>query len=149
MKWKSGVYCLVAFILCNPCLASGSGGSTATVAPDKAVSPNADPISIKGTCTFRGRTSDWSAKLTAKGEGTYDAVYASSWGGRPMSYVGTIQTDLKEKISGTGKASGGGANGTFEFSGTFSKDGVAQCTYKEVNGQRSGTLTAEKPRGGL
>lgn len=141
-----GVSCLLALVLCNPCPASGLAGSTGAPAPAGADSKKAELTSVKGTYTFGGKTNSWSAQLTAKGEGTYDAVYASSWSGKPVSYVGTIKTDLKEKISGTGKANGGGANGAFEFSGKFGNDGLAQCTYKEVNGGRRGTLTAEKPR---
>lgn len=110
----------------------------------------ADLSSIKGTCVFGGKKSTWSAKLTPKGDGTYDAVYDSSWGGKPIKYVGTIKTDGKTEISGTGKASGGGANGTFEFSGTYGDDGIAKCSYKEVGGSRGrkGTLTAELPKTG-
>jgi|GEM_PF-3133626 len=100
---------------------------------------------IKGTYTFGGKTSTWTAKLTAKGDGTYSAVYVSSWGGATLNYVGTIKTDLKTEISGTGKPSGGRANGTFEFSGKYGGDGVAQCTYQEVGGRRSGSMTAEMP----
>ena len=148
MNMKTVGLCLSALLLGGACLASGLAGSSAAPAPAGAGSKKAELTSIKGTYTFGGKTSDWSAKLTAKGEGTYDAVYASSWGGKPMSYVGTIKTDLKESISGTGKASGGGANGTFEFSGKFGNDGLALCTYKEVNGRRSGSLTAEKPQSG-
>jgi len=101
---------------------------------------------IQGTCIFAGKKSTWSAKLTAKGDGSYDAVYVSSWGGRPLNYVGTIKTDQKGEISGNGRASGGGANGNFEFSGKYDKDGIAQCSYKEIGGRRSGTMTAEKPK---
>ena len=101
---------------------------------------------IKGTCIFRGKESTWSAKLAAKGDGTYDAVYVSSWGGATLNYVGTIKTDLKTEISGDGKASGGRANGTFEFSGKNGTNGIAQCSYKEVGGGRSGSMTAEMPK---
>jgi peptidoglycan/xylan/chitin deacetylase (PgdA/CDA1 family) len=102
--------------------------------------------SINGTCTFGGKKSTWSAKLTADGDGTYDAVYVSSWGGATLNYVGTITTDLKTEISGNGKAGGGKANGTFEFTGKFGDDGIAHCSYKEVNGGRSGSMTAEIPK---
>jgi len=142
---KPVVRCLLALFLGGACLVSGLAASTAATAPDKSVTKQAELTSIKGTCTFGGKLTDWSAKLKAKGDGTYDAVYVSSWGGKPRNYVGTIKTDLKKVISGTGKASGGGANGTFEFSGKYGDDGIAQCTYNEVNGRRSGSMTAEIP----
>ena len=116
-------------------------------APEAASTP-AQVTSIKGTCTFGGKKSTWTAKLTAKGNGTYDASYVSSWGGATLNYVGTIKTDLKTEISGDGKPSGGRANGTFEFSGKYGSDGVAQCTYQEVSGHRSGSMTAEMPARG-
>ena len=64
-------------------------------------------------------------------------------GGASLSYVGTIKTDLKTEISGTGKAHGGRANGNFEFSGKYGADSVAKCSYSEIGGRRSGTMTAE------
>ena len=62
-----------------------------------------------------------------------------------MTYVGQIKTDLKTEISGDGKSTGGGGNGSFTFSGKFGEGGVAKCPYKEVGGprNRSGTLTVE------
>lgn len=102
--------------------------------------------SINGTCTFGGKKSTWSAQLTANGDGTYDADYVSSWGGATLNYVGTIRTDLKTEISGNGKPSGGRANGIFEFTGKFDDDGIAHCSYKEVNGGRRGSMTAEMPK---
>lgn len=102
--------------------------------------------SIKGMCTFSGKQNPWSAKLTPKGDGTYDATYVSTWNGKALDYVGTVKTDLKSEISGSGKASGRGANGTFEFSGKYGNDGIAQCSYNEVNGRRKGTMTAEMPQ---
>jgi hypothetical protein len=134
-------------MLGGACLVSGLVVSAAFAAPDRAVGKPAEFTSIKGTCTFGGRESDWSAKLTAKEDGTYDAVYVSSWSGQPLNYVGTMKTDLKTEISGNGKASGGKGNGTFEFSGKYGTNGIAQCRYKEVGGRgRSGTMTAEMPR---
>ena len=108
----------------------------------------ANTTSIKGTCTWGSKQSTWSADLTARGDGTYDAVYVSSWGGKPLNYVGTIKTDLKTKISGSGKASGGSANGSFEFSGKYGADGIAKCSYWEVGGRRNrrGSMTAERPK---
>ena len=103
-------------------------------------------ISIKGTYTFGGKKSTWTAKLTAKEDGTYSAVYVSNWGGETLNYEGTIKTDLKTEISGNGRPSGGRANGSFEFSGKYSGDGIAQCTYQEVSGHRSGSMTAEMPK---
>jgi len=123
----------------------GLASSTNSTPPSE-TAKDAELTSIKGTCTFKGKNSDWSAKLKAKGDGTYDAVYTSSWGGKPGNYVGVMKIDLKKEISGSGKASGGRANGTFEFSGKYGDDGIAQCTYKEVNGHRSGSMTIETPR---
>ena len=104
------------------------------------------PTAIQGTFTFGGKSSTWSAKLTPKGDGTYDAVYVANWGGKPLNYIGTLKTDLKTEISGSGKANGQGANGNFEFSGKFDDKGVANCSYQEVNGRRAGALTAEVPK---
>ena len=126
---------------------SGMVVSTAVAEPDKAAVKPAELTSIKGTCKFGGKESDWSAKLTAKGDGSYDAVYDSSWGGKPLKYVGTLKTDLKTEISGDGKATEGKGNGIFEFSGKYGTNGIAQCSYKEVGGRgRSGTMTAEMPK---
>lgn len=146
MNRKTIARCLSSLLLGGACLVPGLGASTAFAAADKAADRSAEPMSIKGTCTFGGRNSTWSATLKAKGDGTYEAVYVSSWGGKPLNYVGTIKTDLKTKISGNGKATGGSANGSFEFSGKYGADGIAQCSYKEVGGRRSGPMTAEMPK---
>ena len=147
MNGKTVVHCLSMLLVGGVCLTSGLAISTAFAAPDNAAVKPAGITSIKGVCTFRGKDSDWSAKLTAKGDGSYDAVYISSWSGKPLSYVGTIKTDMKTVISGDGKASEGKGNGTFEFSGTYGTNGIAQCSYKEVGGRgRNGTMTAEMPK---
>lgn len=146
MSRKMVTRCLAALLLGGVGLAAGLATSTAFAEPAKAADKPAETTSLKGTCTFGGKKSTWSAKLTAKGDGTYDAVYVSSWGGKPLNYVGTIKTDLKTEISGNGKASGGSANGTFEFSGKFGNDDTAQCTYKETGGRRSGAMTVDKPK---
>lgn len=146
MKQKTNAHGFSMRLLGGTCLAVGLAVSTAVAAPEAPAVKPAEGLSIKGTCNFRGKDSTWSAKLTAKGDGSYDAVYVSTWGGRPLNYTGTIKTDLKTEISGDGKASGGNANGVFEFSGKYDKDGMAQCSYKEVGGRRTGTMTAEKPK---
>ena len=146
MNRKTVMRRLSALLLGGACLVTGVVVTTISAAPANAAVKPAEITAIKGTCTFGGKESTWSAKLTAKGNGTYDAVYVSSWAGKPLNYVGTIKTDLKTEISGDGKASGGGANGTFEFSGKYGTNGIAQCSYKEVGGGRSGTLTAETPK---
>ena len=146
MNRKVVVRCLATLLLGGACLVPGLVVSITFAATAKAAGKNAEITSIKGTCIFGGKNSTWSAKLTAKGDGTYDAVYVSSWGGKPLNYVGTIKTDLKKEISGNGKASGGNANGTFEFSGKYGTNGIAQCSYKEVKGRRSGSMTAEAPK---
>jgi hypothetical protein len=139
--------CLVSLILVGICLAPGWAVSTAYSALAKESAKPAGIASVKGMCTFGGKQNAWSAKLTPKGDGTYDAIYISTWSGKPLNYVGTIKTDLKSEISGSGKASGGGGNGTFEFSGKYGTDGIAQCKYYEVNGRgRKGTMTAEMPK---
>ena len=102
---------------------------------------------IKGTCTFQGKQSTWSAILTPNGDKTYEAVYAATWSGRRLKFVGTITTDMRSEIQGRGKARGGGASGTFEFSGRYGGDGIARCSYKEDGGSnRNGSLTAEMPQ---
>ena len=143
---KTIVRCLSALFLSGACLVPGLALSTAFAALAKAAVEPAKITSIKGTCTFSDKESTWSATLTAKGNGTYDAVYVSSWGGEPLNYVGTIKTDRKTEISGDGKASGGKANGIFEFSGKYGTNGIAQCSYQEVGGRRSGSMTAEMPK---
>ncbi len=140
------VRCFSALLLGGAWLLPGLAVSTVFAAPDKAAVKPGEISSIKGTCTFKGRESAWSAKLPAKADGSYDAVYISSWSGAPLNYVGTLKTDLKTEISGTGKASGGRANGSFEFSGKYGTNGIAQCIYKEIGGRRSGTMTAEMPK---
>ena len=144
MNMKTVVLCVSTCLLGGASPMAGLAATTNSVAPAKAAKP-AEITAIKGTYTFGGKKNDWSAKLTAKGDGTYDAVYVSSWGGKPVSYVGVIKTDLKKEISGTGKASPGRGNGTFEFTGKYGDDGIAQCNYKEINGNRSGSMTAEMP----
>ena len=146
MNRKTVVSCLSALLAGGTCVVLGSAVSTAFAASDSAAVKPAEITSIKGTCMFGGKESNWSAKLTAKGDGTYDAVYDSIWGGATLKYTGTIKTDLKTEISGDGKASGGRANGTFEFTGKYGTNGVAQCTYKEVGGHRKGTMTADMPK---
>lgn len=148
MNRKTVAYCLSSLLLGGAFLASDLAVSTVFAAEAKAAGKSAEVTSIKGTCTFGNKKSTWSAKLKAKGDGTYDAVYESSWDGKPLNYVGTIKTDLKTVISGDGKASGGNANGSFEFSGKYGADGIAQCTYKEVGGNRNrkGSMTAEMPK---
>lgn len=104
-------------------------------------------VTIKGTCTFLGTKSNWSAKLTPTGTaGVYDAQYTAIWGGKQsMTYAGQMTTDLKTEVSGNGKATGGGGNGEFKFSGKFESDGVAKCQYSEIGGtrNRSGKLTVD------
>ena len=112
----------------------------------QAAATPARAVSMKGTCEWNGRGSTWSATLTAKGDGTYDALYTSSWSGSALKYAGSIRTDRKTYITGYGKASGGAANGAFQFSGRYGANGIAQCSYREVGGSRKGTLTAELPR---
>ena len=90
----------------------------------------------------------WSAQLTPTDTpDVYDAQYVAAFrmGGNNMTYVGKVKSDFKTTITGNGQATGGGGNGTFEFSGDYCDDGIARCNYTEVGGQRSGTLTAEKP----
>ncbi len=140
------VRCFSAVLLGGACLLPGLAVSTVFAAPDKTAVKSGAISSIKGTCDFKGRESTWTAKLTAKADGSYDAVYVSSWSGAPLNYVGTLKTDMKTEIGGAGKASGGRANGAFEFSGKYGTNGIAQCTYKEVGGRRSGTMTAEMPK---
>jgi len=146
MNRKTVARCLSALLLSGACLVPGLAVSTVFCGPAKAAGQPAETLLIKGTCTFGGKKSTWSAKLTAKADGIYDAVYVSSWGGKPLNFVGTIKTDLKTEICGTGKASGGSANGTFEFSGKYGRNGIAQCSYREVGGRRNGSLTAEMPK---
>jgi hypothetical protein len=128
------------------CLAVGWVVATGYAAPAPTTVKPVAVTSIQGTCKFGGKESTWSAELTAKGNGTYDAAYVSSWGGSSLNYEGTIKTDLKTVISGDARASGGKANGTFEFSGTYGTNGIAQCSYKEVGGRRKGSMTAELPK---
>jgi len=76
-----------------------------------------DISSVKGTCSFGNTKSTWSAVLKVREDGAYNASYVSIWSGKTLSCTGVIKTDGKTWISGYGKASGGAANGTFEFSG--------------------------------
>jgi hypothetical protein len=109
--------------------------------------PKPAKLAAKGTYTFGGSKGPWSGELTpTKTPGVYDVQYVSAHGGnKKMTYAGQIKTDLKTEISGEGKSTGGGGNGTFKFSGKFGADGVAKCSYSEVGGQRnrSGTLTVD------
>ena len=136
-------------LLVGACLMVSAPINTSARAEDKST----DIISIKGTCEFMRRPGTWSATLTpTETPGVYDAQYVASFsmgggsvGGNHMTYVGQIMSDFKTTISGNGTSTGGGGNGAFEFSGNYDEDGIAQCDYREIGGQRSGTLTAEKP----
>jgi len=113
----------------------------AAIFADPATAP-ASVLTVGGACTFSGKDSTWSAKLTPKGNNVYDADYSATWGGKPLSYKGTIKSDWKTDITGDGT----NANGTFEFTGKFGDDGVAKCSYKETGGRgRNGTMTVKAP----
>ena len=135
-------------LLGGACLGASLAVSVLINTSAKAEDKPASITSIKGTCMFMRQQGTWSAQLTPTDTpGVYDAQYVASFrlGGDHMTYVGQIKSDFKTSISGNGKSTGGGGNGTFEFSGNYGSDGVANCNYTEVGGQRSGTLTAEKP----
>jgi hypothetical protein len=107
--------------------------------------------SVDGTCAFMGRGGTWSAKLTTNDDGTYKASYVAAYAGNNhMTYEGSIKADWKGEVSGKGDSTGGGGNGSFEFSGKFDDTGVAKCNYKEVGGRggggRTGTLTVNQPK---
>ena len=127
----------------------GPKGKKSVKAEDKLT----NTISIKGTCDFMRRQGTWSATLTPTDTpGVYDAQYVAAFsmgggavGGNHMTYVGQITSDFKTTIPGNGQSTGGGGNGNFECSGNYNESGVALCNYREIGGQRSGTLTAEKP----
>jgi hypothetical protein len=136
------------FLLCGACLSAGLAISEIINTSARAEDESADTISIKGTCEFMRQQGTWSAELTpTETPDVYDAQYVASFrlGGDHMTYEGQIKSDFKTSISGNGKSTGGGGNGSFEFSGNYSEDGIAQCNYAEVGGRRSGTLTAGKP----
>jgi hypothetical protein len=106
-----------------------------------------DPTYIAGTGKFGGGPVTWSAQLTpTKTPGVYKADYKAAWGGnKNMTYVGEITSDFKTEIKCFGKATGGGGNGTFEFSAKFDDKGIAASTYKEIGGNRnrSGPINAD------
>ncbi|MEJ2246863.1 MAG: hypothetical protein P8Y80_12415 [Acidobacteriota bacterium] len=148
MNRKNFTRCFSILLLGGACLAA----SLLIDISAKAEDTSGNVISIKGTCEFMRQQGTWSAELTPTDTpDVYDAQYVASFsmggraGGDHMTYVGQIKSDFKTTISGNGKSTGGGGNGTFEFSGNYGDDGIAQCNYTEVGGQRSGTLTAEKP----
>jgi hypothetical protein len=113
----------------------------AAMADERQVAPLANPpageITLRGECFFNRNKGTFTAKLKPAGDNTYDVVYDVVWGGRNSTWKGTIKSDLKGEISGSGT----GGSGTFEFSGKF-VNGVARCPYRE-NGPRgrSGSLT--------
>jgi hypothetical protein len=170
MNRKIFTYCFSILLLGAACLAAGLAVSalvnTSAKAEDqpaktegqpaktegqsaKAEGQSANITSIKGTCEFMRQQGTWTAKLTPSDTpGVYDAQYVASYrlGGDHMTYVGQIKSDFKTTINGSGKSTGNGGNGNFEFSGNYGADGIAKCNYKEIGGQRSGTLTAEKPQ---
>lgn len=138
----------VSTAILGAALAVASLVQTSVSAEDTA----AGAATIKGTCEFMRQQGTWSATLKPTDTpGVYDAQYVASFsmggrmGGDKMTYEGQIKSDFKTTISGNGKSTGGGGNGNFEFSGKYGDDGVAQCNYTEIGGQRSGTLTAGKP----
>ena len=149
MNSKTLMRCVSIMLQSGICLLVGVAFSALISTSANAQDNSANIISIKGTCFFMNQQGTWSAKLTPTDTpGVYDAQYIASFrlGGDHMTYVGQIKSDFKTTISGSGKSTGGGGNGTFEFSGKYGDDGIAQCNYNEVGGQRSGTLTAERPQ---
>ena len=149
MNSKTLMRCVSIMLQSGICLLVGVAFSALISTSANAQDNSANIISIKGTCFFMNQQGTWSAKLTPTDTpGVYDAQYIASFrlGGDHMTYVGQIKSDFKTTISGNGKSTGGGGNGTFEFSGKYGDDGIAQCNYNEVGGQRSGTLTAERPQ---
>jgi hypothetical protein len=148
MNRKIFARCFSTLLLGGACLSASLAISALISTPTKAEDKPANITSIKGTCIFMRQQGTWSAKLTpTETPGVYNAQYVAAFalGGNNMTYVGQIKSDFKTTISGGGKSTGGGGNGTFEFSGNYGDDGIARCNYMEVGGQRSGTLTAEKP----
>ncbi len=153
MNRKIYTRCFSIFLLVGTCLGAGLAVSELIHTSAKAEDKSAGIISIKGTCEFMRRPGTWSATLTPTDTpGVYNAQYVAAFsmgggsvGGNQMTYVGQIKSDFKTAISGNGQSTGGGGNGNFEFSGNFGDDGIARCNYMEIGGQRSGTLTAEKP----
>ena len=83
------------------CLAAGLLVWALWLAPASADDqPATEPtLAIKGTCKFGGTESTWSATLTPKGKGLYDAVYTAKWGGKPLAYTGQIKTDPKSDLA--------------------------------------------------
>ena len=159
MKRKTFVRFFSIFLLSAACLGTGlvisALSDTPAEAEDttaKAEDASAKVMSIKGTCMFMRIQGTWEAKLTPTDTpDVYDAQYVAAFrlGGNHMTYVGQVKSDFKTTISGNGKSTGGGGNGNFEFSGKYGDDGIAQCNYRETGGQRSGTLTAQKPDQGV
>jgi hypothetical protein len=152
MNQKLFARCFSILLLGGVCLGAGLAVSALINTSAKAEDKKASITSIKGTCVFMRQQGTWSAKLTpTETPDVYDAQYVASYrlGGDHMTYVGQIKSNFKTTISGSGKSTGGGGNGNFEFSGDYGDDGVAKCNYKEIGGQRSGTLTAEKPEKGV
>jgi hypothetical protein len=148
MNRKIFTRCFSLFLLGAVCLGAGLAVSALINSTARAEDKVAKTLSIKGTCEFMRIQGTWSAQLTPTDTpDVYDAKYIASFrlGTDHMTYEGQIKSDFKTAISGNGKSKGGGGNGTFEFSGNYGDNGIAQCNYKEVGGQRSGTLTAEKP----
>ena len=153
MNRKFLTRCFSILLLGGSCLSAGLSVSALIHPSARAEDKSTSTISIKGTCEFMRRQGTWSATLTPTDTpGVYDAQYVAAFsmgggavGGNHMTYVGQIKSDFKTTISGNGTSTGGGGNGSFEFSGNYNDEGIAQCNYLEIGGQRSGTLTAEKP----
>jgi len=153
MNRKFLMRCFSVILLGGACLGACLAFSAFIHTSARAEEKSTGIISIKGTCEFMRRPGAWSATLTPTDTpDVYDAQYVASFsmgggsvGGDHMTYVGQITSDFKTTISGNGSSTGGGGNGSFEFSGNYGEDGIARCNYREVGGQRSGTLTAEKP----
>jgi hypothetical protein len=145
-------HCFSILLLGAGCLGMGAAVLDFINTSARAEDKPAKTLTIKGTCDFMRQPGTWSAELTPTDTpDVYDAQYVASFsmggrtGGDHMTYKGQIKSDFKTAISGNGESTGGGGNGTFEFSGNYGEDGIAKCNYKEIGGQRSGTLTAEKP----
>ena len=149
MNRKLFMRCLSVLLLLGACWTVSALVNQSVIAEDASTST----ISIKGTCEFMRQPGTWSATLTPTDTpDVYDAQYVAAFsmgsgavGGNHMTYVGQITSDFKTTISGNGTSTGGGGNGSFEFSGNYGDGDIAQCNYREIGGQRSGTLTAEKP----
>ena len=106
-------------------------------------------VSLNGTFIWpTNKTKDFPIQsvFTPAGEKKWTVVFSFIWDKGQQTWKGTAEGDLKTgEVKGEGFHPNGKRN--FTFSGTFTKEGVLNCTHNEVIGGKlkaTGTMILKK-----